>query len=343
MEQELNKQTQKRYLLNPKTYRLSFPFYVAFEACIDIYGNEKRELFNTFLDNQNDLDSRKIKELPILTQHNLTETMIDGLKSLDLPFRDATYLKNEPKVKALLKYVNEESEVKHLSMLKSLRILPSYQDFINDYAGNNNIGEVLELAIALFINETSDYEYALIETVFKRLVTKEKAEQMNKSDLKFKTYRFDITFQVLFEVLLELHGDQRKRIDLLKALDGKVTLESLNKYPEYSTSEFVELILDQLKDEGTSANEFSFVMNDPRVNLLKHFVQKKLKTKSSRGRKNLKLSPVYDEYIKAFSNNVGDAIEYALAFYIGKLENEDFNIIQSLFEQAALSKFERKN
>lgn len=333
MNHEEEKSTLKRSYFQPKSYRLELPYYIAFEACANVYGTDKRETFFALLDADKDLDSGRIKELPILNQNILAETMLDGLINLNKHIKEAHYLKNESKVKGLVKYAHEVLGTENEKPLKALRILPDYQEFISKYAADNYFGETLELAIALFINETDDFEYELIETVFKRLVSKEKEKSKEKNNLKFKTYRFDMTFQLLLEVLLNLYGNQKSRNELIQE-NNEVSQNMLSKYPEYSAGEFVELILDDLKDEGTSINEVSFIMKDPRVLLIKDYAKQNLGEKGLKGRKNLKLMPEYLEYVANFSKNVGDAIEFALALYLTRMDESDFYIVNKLFKKA---------
>lgn len=327
-------ETVKRSKHQPKSYRLDVPYFLAFEACANVYGTDKREVIFSLLDANKEIDAGKVKSLPEITQNILAEQMLEALKELNKPLKEATYLLNEPKIKKLVKYSQDVLGSHNEMPLKHLRILPDYQEFISSYSGSKRNGEPLELAIALFVNESNEYEFSLIETVFRSLVDKYASNsndnKENKEEAKYKTYRFKTSFYLSFEILSSMYGSQKKREELIQRLPAN-TKNYLGKFPEYNQNEFAEFVLSALKKENKSKEELSYLLEDSRIVSLEKYMEKK-KVKNDKERKSLKLEPDYNTFIKEFSRNVGDALEYAIALFIVNQDKGDYMILKDAFK-----------
>ncbi|MFE8703912.1 hypothetical protein ACFYKX_25400 [Cytobacillus sp. FJAT-54145] len=162
----------KRSHFQPKAYRIDVMYDIAFEACANIYGKEKTELLLTIIQSGKQVDIEKLKDLPEYNKNILAEKMLDHLKDKSIPIQDLRMTFNDPRIQTLTNIISEKYKtLENTRPIKPLRILPSYQQFVKDYS-KERLGETLELAIALFIVESSQFEYELIRTVFETLVEK---------------------------------------------------------------------------------------------------------------------------------------------------------------------------
>lgn len=161
---------EKRSHYDPKAYRIDYMFNIALKACSNIFGTSKTDLLYSLIENGVKVDVSKLQQLPEYSKAGLVEKMLDDIKKLNKPINELRFLFNHPRITNLKKYIEGE---KHTKPITTLRIVPSYQKFIEEYS-EERLGEPIELAIANFIVNSSEFEYELIEMVFKTLVSKRK-------------------------------------------------------------------------------------------------------------------------------------------------------------------------
>ncbi len=167
----------KRSHFQSKAYRIEIVYALAFEACANVYGKEKTELLMALIKSGLQVDLEKIKVLPQLTKNILLEEMLDRLMNKEIPIEKLRYIFREKKILNLYDLLADKYEKMEVQKpTKAFRILPSYQGFIMQYS-RKRLGETLELAIALFINDSSDFEYELIITVYKYILDNNIAEE----------------------------------------------------------------------------------------------------------------------------------------------------------------------
>lgn len=153
-----------RNLHDPKSYRIYRLYKVLFESCVDVFG--KRTALSDALINRL-FDSKEIEELPTYTKAILVETMLDQLQELNKPKSDLGDSIYSPRMKLLRqKMIDNGIEWDGVREYIHFRILPNYRDFIQEYAEDDFLGEVIELAVANFINNCSEFEFNLIEISF---------------------------------------------------------------------------------------------------------------------------------------------------------------------------------
>lgn len=166
----INKSETKRSHFQPKAYRIYVMYDLAFESCANIYGKEKTNLLLTLIQSGKQVDFEMLKKLPELNKNILAENMLDNLKDKEKPMEDLRYIFKDERILHLSNILEPKyNKIENHRPIKPLRILPAYQDFIKAFS-KERLGEGLELAIALFIVESTDFEYDLIQSVFKTFV-----------------------------------------------------------------------------------------------------------------------------------------------------------------------------
>lgn len=163
----------KRSHFQPKAYRLHVMYAFAFDAVATIYGKEKTKLIFSLLEAGKQLNVEQIKGLPDYSKNILAERMLDNLRSKNQPISELKHIFKEERILKLNHIIADKyNKIDNTRPIKPLRIMPAYQQFVKEYSGSGRLGETLELAIVLFIVECSEFEYDLIETVFKGLINK---------------------------------------------------------------------------------------------------------------------------------------------------------------------------
>jgi hypothetical protein len=164
-----NKEVPRSHF-TPKSYRIDKFFEIALNSCVSVYGKEKTKLFMLILENKKQIDPALLNKLPNYNKNELVEKMLDNLKSKNSTITKLEHVFSHERIKQLNELSSKKLDnVNDKLPLVHLRILPDYQDFIKTFS-TKRLGEVLELAIALFILESSDLEYQLIKTVFNSII-----------------------------------------------------------------------------------------------------------------------------------------------------------------------------
>lgn len=160
----------KRSHFQPKAYRIYVMYDLAFESCANIYGKEKTDLLLMLIQSGKHVDIEKIKTFPGYTKNILAEKMLDNLKDKGKPIEELRYIFKEERILKLSSIIADKyNKIENHRPIKPLRIMPPYQEFLKTFS-KERLGETLELAIALFIVESTESEYELIEFVFKTFV-----------------------------------------------------------------------------------------------------------------------------------------------------------------------------
>ncbi|MCM3032951.1 hypothetical protein ACWCQ1_51560 [Streptomyces sp. NPDC002144] len=152
-----------RNLHDPKSYRIYRLYKILFESCVDVFG--KRTGLSDALINRL-FESNEIEELPTYTKAILVEKMLDELQNINKPKSELIESLSSPRMKLVKQtMIDNGLEWDGVREYIHFRILPNYRDFIQTYA-DDTLGEVIELAIANFINNRTDFEFNLIEISF---------------------------------------------------------------------------------------------------------------------------------------------------------------------------------
>lgn len=200
----MEKKSVKRSSIKTKSYRIHEGYSFLLESCIQLYGELKTELFMTLVKNGKLSDSERFLSLPQYSKNDFIEHILNELKNTGEPLNNLKGLFNE--VIQFQDYYDEllPNNTK-VSVLLQTRIEPKYQEFIDSYSVDR-IGEVIELAIANFINDLSEFEYELIGFLFNSKVDKALNEKYSK-ELPFKTHTIYLQFENQYYVL---HQDLTK-------------------------------------------------------------------------------------------------------------------------------------
>lgn len=214
----MEKKSVKRSSIKSKSYRIHESYFFLLESCILLYSDSKTELFLTLVKNGKLSDPERFLSLPQYSKNDFIEHILEELKNTGEPLNNLKGLFNE--VKQFEDYYDDllPNNTK-VSVLLQTRIEPTYQEFIESYSVDR-IGEVIELAIANFINEVSELEYELIGYLFNSKVDKALNEKYSK-ELPFKTHTI---YLQLDNKYFKLHQD------LTKELVGQIKKHS-SKYP----------------------------------------------------------------------------------------------------------------
>jgi len=165
--------TKDRNLNAPKTYRIYRLYKFVFESCLDVFG-KRDPLTNALI--KKFFNDEEIEDIPTYTKAILVEKMLDELQKHEKPMEDLNHILNNERLKKLKKYMVEQKlEWDGVREYIHFRILPAYRDFISSYA-TGVIGEVLELAIANFLNDCTEFEFRLIEISFRYHVSNQASE-----------------------------------------------------------------------------------------------------------------------------------------------------------------------
>lgn len=151
----------KRNMHDPKSYRVYLSYKLIFESCVDVFG--KRTALSDALINRL-FNNEDIEERPTYTKAVLVEKMIDSLSESTNDSLNTAH--NSKRMKTLKETMHQHNlEWGGVREYVHFRILPAYRDYIKKYPADL-IGEVVELAIANFINDCTDFEFKLIEISF---------------------------------------------------------------------------------------------------------------------------------------------------------------------------------
>lgn len=159
--------------MGPKSYRIYRIYKFIFNSCVEVFG-KRSPLALALIEAMNDTDKDIIGELPTYTKGQLIEVMIDSLKKHEKPLSELRYLTETPRIKELLSIMDEYGvEWGGVRVFFALRILPVYRTYIEQYS-DSAIGEVLEVAVANFLNEITEFEFDLVKKTFTYMVKNEK-------------------------------------------------------------------------------------------------------------------------------------------------------------------------
>ena len=153
----------KRNTQGPKSYRIYQSYKVLFESCIDVFG--KRTALADALINRL-FSSNQIEDVPTYTKAILVEKMIDDIRTKEIPYDELKKEVNSERMQLIKDRIRENNmDPGGVREYIHFRILPGYRDFIQDYSVDT-LGEVIELAIANFVNGCTEFEFELIEISF---------------------------------------------------------------------------------------------------------------------------------------------------------------------------------
>ncbi len=208
-----------------KTFRIREVYKITFDACMQVYGNNRNELFQTLLKLGKDIDVEKITALPTYQSFEFLEKILNELCNTNMPMNQFRHSLDESNIQSVINYYN-----KQLNRLESVpvafKLYPEYIEFIQEYA-EKRIGEPIELAVANFISKLNEFEYGLIETVVRNLIDQKLKESFNL-DFPFNTHT--IYLKLPEEEFYKLESDLSKiPVDSIKKHSPKHPSIVLNK------------------------------------------------------------------------------------------------------------------
>ncbi|MEW9673605.1 hypothetical protein [Ammoniphilus sp. 3BR4] len=154
-----------------KGYRISKFHIQLFDACSNVYGTSKSALAYALLFLKEPINPRVVKNLPELHSYQLLECMLQQLWDQEESYPRLTHHLFSQRMKEL-KGMKEPSFWEGKRLSRHFRLSMDSREAINEYTKKYNlqVGNTLELAICIFVNEREDDEYILIKTVFESLL-----------------------------------------------------------------------------------------------------------------------------------------------------------------------------
>ncbi|TMN22723.1 hypothetical protein [Lentibacillus cibarius] len=162
---------ERRGIHKPVSYKIYPLFKYIFDSCTDVFSTQSF-LANALIRESDLFIADEVEEIPAFHKSHLFEKMCDDIKTLDNPihFEQTTDVYSTERIIELKKVMTEHNlkwNDDKISLM--LRVLPNYTNFLSGFT-NATIGQVVELAIANFINNCSEFQFKLIKMTFKNRI-----------------------------------------------------------------------------------------------------------------------------------------------------------------------------
>lgn len=161
-------------------------------------------------------------------------------------------------------------------------------------------------------------------------------ESRKRGHLKSKSYRIHRNYEMLLYTCIQFYGDLKTDLFLTLAKSGKITdSDRFLTLPKYSKNDFIEHILEQLKNQNKTIDDLRNLFSDPKLNqLFAHYIEV-FSNENPNILLQTRIEPTYQEFIEDFmEQRIGEVIELSVALYISKVDQFEFDMIEYLYQIA---------